>query len=217
MFFVLVIAFLSFLLSVTSHGQVKYEWVIERDLGQEEEIYVKAFCKAYENLSNEALGLKSDDNRALWLQNACRDRTNTLVCIKNNMHVLHARSGEKILGFAVFEETGDKDEVYIVALCVDPAYHRCGIGESLVFKIGQLFPETKKLVLMTRKLNVQARDFYIKKCGFKECDYVHEGLSSEYYIGYEWQGDVQKKLEEISLKNVAAGIEKIIGKFEPGS
>lgn len=74
--------------------------------------------------------------------------------------------------------------IYIFQLAVKVDHWHRGIGKRLVFSAFDLFPETKSLVVIPRKINLMARNFYFK-LGFIESLYMHPGYNPEKYIGYE--------------------------------
>jgi ribosomal protein S18 acetylase RimI-like enzyme len=83
--------------------------------------------------------------------------------------------GEKLIGWATFTLEED-DQAYMNLLAVDPLYQNRGIGKHLVFSIcsEELFPNTKAINVLLRKVNLQGRLFY-EHIGFQDApDYVSE-------------------------------------------
>lgn len=95
-----------------------------------------------------------------------------------------------MVGFAGFKDTDQKNEIYISLLAIDPDYWKLGLGKELVFSIFNIKQETERLVVVTRRINEVARQFYAH-LGFTVSEYMHPGYNPHKYIGYEWSKDVK--------------------------
>ncbi len=105
---------------------------------------------------------------------------------KPGVYFIRAMFKERVVGYASFEKTKAKNEIYIRQLIVDPDFERKGIGKKICFDaIFELLPNTEHIVVITRKANSTALGFY-HKLGFQECNYMHEGFSPELFIGLEY-------------------------------
>lgn len=151
-----------------------------QDLMRCEEIFIKAFDKAYEEFTPEQLGVK---DKLVFLKEAFADVYDDFA--SGSQKIIVAKCEGKIIGLAGFKETENSGEIYISQLAVDPAHWQQGIGKYLVFSSKEHFSGLKSLVVIQRKINVIARNFY-KELGFKESTYMHSGYNPERYIGYEW-------------------------------
>lgn len=171
---------------------IQYIWNMS-DLQEEEEMFVNAFCTAYKDQTPESLNTQGLST-AEWLRTYFSKERAVIKAQQEKIYYVSAYHKDKVVGFAAFNQTENEHEVYIRQLCVDPNYWGKGIGEHLVFSIGQQLPKTNKLVLVTRRINTRTRDFYINKCGFTESNYTHERYSPEVYVGFEWHGDIKQKL-----------------------
>lgn len=150
------------------------------DLQACEIIFIKAFSKAYEQFGPDQLGVK---DKLLFLQEAFADVYDDF---EQGLQILSvAKSKEKIIGFVGFKKTEKEGEIYISQLAVDPDHWQDGIGSHLVFSSFTYFPGLKSLVVIPRKINATAREFYTK-LGFVQSPYMHPGYNPERYIGYEW-------------------------------
>ncbi len=162
--------------------QVALEWVTSGTLAEERKVFMSAFKMAYTGFSLETLKIKSLDG---FLTAVFDEEVADVNDKSKKVYFVTARKAGKVVGFAAFDETKNPHEVYIRQLAVDPASWGSGIGKDLIFSILQKLPSTKKFVVMTRKVNQIARKFYLK-VGFTVCNFLHEGLDPERYIGYEY-------------------------------
>jgi len=103
---------------------------------------------------------------------------------KSGKYFFTAKIDNRIIGFISFESTNNENEVYISILAVDTSVQKQGIGTKLMNMVLEQLPNTKKIVLITRRLNKKSCNFYTK-LGFKQSDFIHEGFSPEVYVGFE--------------------------------
>lgn len=150
------------------------------ELKECETIFVNAFSKAYEDFPPELLGVK---DKSLFLQEAFADIYDDFN--EGLQQLVIAKHNDTIIGFAGFKKTEKEGQIYISQLAVDPNYWQQGIGSHLVLSALEYFPDLKSLVVIPRKINLVAREFY-KNLGFIQSAYMHPGYNSERYIGYEW-------------------------------
>lgn len=91
--------------------------------------------------------------------------------------------GEAI-GYASFEYEPNTKQVYVRQLAVANKYKRHGLASKIVNEGLLQYPEAKKVVIITRRVNVPALNLW-KKLGFKESQYMHEGYDANKYVGFE--------------------------------
>ena len=186
LFIVLVtVAFLGFATNfdaVSKKNQaVVLEWVTKGNLQAEEAVFAKSFAHAYKDIPLEVLKV-TDMN--VFLKAAFEDEYLDLNNPSKQMYCVDAKKDGEVIGFITFENTQQPNEVYIRQLAVDPSLWGQGVGTTLMSAIFEKLPDTKRIVLVTRKVNTVAQNFY-KKLGFKVSEYIHEGLSPERYMGFE--------------------------------
>jgi len=151
----------------------------ESDLIACRTIFIEAFTKAYENFSKEQLGVK---DKIQFLEEAFEDVRDDL---KDSLQKLVvAKINGKVIGFVGFKKTDNAGEIYISQLAVEPHSWQQGIGKHLVFSVFDVYKDVKSLVVIPRKINEVARNFY-SRLGFKESTYMHPGYDPQKYIGYE--------------------------------
>lgn len=154
------------------------------DLEQAEQVFVAAFKLAYEPLTREELPVR--DRLDEFLHSAFADEYDRFEKHDQNEIIIVARGhDEEIVGYISFSPTEEEGTYYINQLAVAPTKGRRGLGKALVFHILEYRPTLKKLVLVTRRANRVAKDFY-SKIGFTESSYTHEGLDPVRYVGYEF-------------------------------
>lgn len=162
----------------TKNQTIILQACIEDDLIGAEDIFVKSFAQAYkissENFDGFSKRAKEVFNKEFLSFNESTKKINWI----------NAKKYDVVVGFIVFENTEKPHEVYIRQMAVDPALWGNGIGTMLIGTIFETLPDTNKIVLVTRKTNTIAQSFYTK-LGFKFSDYIHEGLSSDIYLGFE--------------------------------
>jgi ribosomal protein S18 acetylase RimI-like enzyme len=152
----------------------------KEDLSDCEAIFINAFSKAYEDFTPEQLGVK---DKLLFLKEAFADVYDDLQM--GLQKLLVAKIEEKVVGFVGFKKTEKPHQIYISQLAVDPEHSRKGIGTHLVFSVFDHFEDTENLVVIPRRINLIAKQFY-SKLGFVESSYMHPGYSPQKYVGYEW-------------------------------
>lgn len=153
----------------------------ETYLQQAEEVFIKAFSKAYKDVSLATLKI---ENLNSFLKEAFNDAIIDLKNPQKNLSCFVATKDNKVIGVIFFAPTKQVNEVYIAQLAVDPAMQRFQIGTKLMDTVIQTYPQTKKIVLTTRKINEEARAFYTKS-GFTLTTQVFEGYNPERYMSFE--------------------------------
>ena len=174
-----------------SAESITLQWESDSDWEREEEIFVRSFLEVYKDFSEEQLGVKQDKEE--WLRSAFRKKIDAFKKGDGKIFLASVKKGDKVVGFSAFNETENKGEVNIKQLAVDPEYWRQGIGKKLIFSINKKIDGIQKYVLVTRYINIGARNFYIK-LGFKECGYECEGLDPKNYVGYELEVEEKNNL-----------------------
>jgi ribosomal protein S18 acetylase RimI-like enzyme len=153
----------------------------ESDLAACEVVFVNAFMKAYEPYTLEELAVK---DKELFLKEAFSDVYADFKTGEQKLVV--AKMNDTVIGFAGFKLAKDPEQIYITQLAVDPKFWRRGVAANLMQTAFKLYPDATSLVVIARRINQVARNFYIKQ-GFVESSYMHEGYNPERYVGYEWQ------------------------------
>lgn len=159
---------------------VSIETCQQDDLPACETIFIRAFTQAYKDLTLQQLGV---ENLQLFLKEAFSDVYEDLLIGEQKLAV--AKKGDKIVGFVGFKKTETPHQIYLTQLAVDPDYWQHGIGRHLVFSSLIYFEDTTSLVVIPRRLNTVAKNFYMS-LGFQESSYMHPGYNPEKYVGYEW-------------------------------
>lgn len=161
-------------------GTIQLELVQEEDLKACQTVFVEAFSEVYRDFTPELLVVQ---DKLLFLQEAFADVYEDVR--QNLQQLVVAKKDNQVIGFVGFKKTEKLHQIYISQLAVDPQYWQNGIGRELVFCALRLFADADQLVVIPRKINVIARDFYYK-IGFIDSSYMHPGYNPERYIGYEW-------------------------------
>ena len=165
-----------------NEDSIELQWISDSDLKREEEIFVSSFLEGYKDFP-EAKS-KTKQNRKEGLKNAFEKERIEFKKSNGKILLVSAKKNSEVVGFALFNKTENKGEIYIRQLAVAPEYWKQGIGKQLVFSINKKINGIKKYVLVTRRINIGAKNFYTK-LGFKESEYEHEGLDPKQYVGYE--------------------------------
>ncbi len=150
------------------------------DLNECSKIFTDSFLHAYKDFTSQLLGVQ---DKRLFLEEDFLHASHDFQMGKQKIIV--AKIENKIIGLAGFKEAEKPGQIYITLLTVAPAHWKEGIGKQLVFSAFDIFENVKELVVITRKVNEGARNFYLK-LGFNASPYMHPGYSPEKYIGYEW-------------------------------
>ncbi len=165
--------------SSSKNSSIDYKWVTEGGLEEEESVCFRAFKEAYKDFD---LKEQKIDNleQLLSLEDDPKDLNNQ----EKEVYCRSAYVGNKVVGFATFDELDSSGKVYIRQMAVDPNYWGRGIGKQLTFSILKKLQEIKQLALIACSANTGAIDFY-KKIGFTKSEYMHEGYDTKLYIGLE--------------------------------
>ncbi len=189
----LLIAFILFIFTPgISHAErsdfnkigIDYVWETEPNFYEFKKVYCDAFIKCYENVLSESLGMTSKEEVIKWVDKHADD---VYLDFRNSTSklCLSAKSDNKIVGFLIIDIEKFPEEIYLSELPVDPAYQRQGIGTTLVQTIFHQFPATTKFVVISRKVNEEAKGLYTF-LGFTSSPYMHKGYSNDIYSGFEY-------------------------------
>lgn len=163
------------------HGESStFAWGSAQDLPAEKELFCKALLEIYKELSLEELGLTCDKRE--FAEDAFADLEKEF--LEGTTKIFTVKKQDKLVGFIAFYPTDTPNQIYFSQMSIDPSYWRRGLGRNLISFLLREFPETDHFVLITRKINTVARQFW-KSLGFTECSYMHNGYDPEKYIGYE--------------------------------
>lgn len=154
------------------------------------EVFVQTFKEAYSNFSAEDLYLKDEpDFLARFLAQAFEDEENDFENKRSNAHFLVARviESQEVIGFVAHDIDPETKQVYIRQLAIVPQEQGQGLGKKMALGVlNKIAADTKRVVVCTRKINQQAREFYTS-LGFTNSDMekVHPQLSAIKYRGFE--------------------------------
>ena len=167
-----------------NENPVTLQWVStnDNDLKLEEEVFVRSFLEAYKDFSEEQLQI--EQNKEEWLKITFQEERDEFKKENGKVFLVSAKKDTKVVGFLLFNETENKGEVYIRQLAVDPECWKQGIGKELMFSVSEKISDIQKYVLLTRRCNTSAKNFYTK-LGFKEFEYEHASLDPKKYVGYK--------------------------------
>ena len=194
LFFVVPLQFIESAEFFTRYGEtVRLEPCKMRDLPQCEAIFIESFAKTYESFTPEMLGVS---DKVQFLKIAFEDVYED--CEQNLQKLVVAKIKDEIVGFAGFKETEKKGEIYITQLAVKPIHWQKGIGTQLIFSSFAYFDRIESLVVIPRKINEIAQQFY-ESLGFHTSAYMHPGYSAEKYVGYEWKNSNLSRTNEVGV------------------
>ncbi len=154
------------------------------------QVFLKTFEKAYSNFSAQDLFLNDELGylRKL-LEAAFEDEENDFKANKEDTHFLVARvtKTDNVIGFVAHDINPEKSEVYIRQLAIASEMQEQGLGKKMTLGIiGKIATKAKKVLVCTRKINEQAKQFYYA-LGFKDSNMkkVHPQLPEVKYQGFE--------------------------------
>ena len=163
---------------------VEYRWQKEPDRESFRRIMFESFLFCYRDLTQADLQIDTD--KKTWLSSCFSDEFLDQLKLPNSPYRLLAALKESApVGYALFDLSLYPHQVYLSELAVDLRFQGKGIGKQLVFAPLQSLPDTKKIVLITRKANAQAKAFY-KAIGFSPSSFIEKGYSPDLYTGYEY-------------------------------
>ncbi len=142
-------------------------------LDQGKDILVKSFMNVYEDVPLDELNpnFKCIGDVRRFYEDYFESELGHFK--KGELYWIQAFDGDELVGWATFQpEAKEDDAIYMNLLVMDPKHQRRGIGEKLVFSIRseELFPNTKAINLLIRKVNETGRIFY-QKIGFVDFAY----------------------------------------------
>ena len=182
-FFAAAVALYGDLHDFASRG-ISYEWEASPD-PLCKKVGVDAFIKCYDPIPVEVLGQTSREGMIQWLDVAFDEIYTNFLHAGERARWLTAKERGVPVGFLMIEMDHFPEEVYLAQMAVDPAYQRRGIATTMIFSLLDQLPETKKLVVITRKANEEAKALY-RALGFTDSTYMHEGYSPQLYAGFEY-------------------------------
>jgi len=152
-----------------------FSWVLEGDLQEEKELYLKSFKGAYPNWPAgcfERMGIPA------YIEKVFDQRQLELV----NRYLVAARDRERLVACASFEKNGQ--DARLRTLVIDQAYKNSGIAEMLILSILRRLPATEKIISIVRKENLDACKFY-RKWGFAEFPCTDMDTSNQWFARFE--------------------------------
>ncbi|MES2273958.1 MAG: GNAT family N-acetyltransferase [Chlamydiota bacterium] len=170
-------------------NRISYEWEAFPDRDDFKRIFVDAFYQCYKEIPLDVLKLPASIDVKEWLESFVDDTLDNLKKPESQLLLLSAKKNGIPAAYAVFDMNHFPDYVYLGELSVDPVFQHQGIGKQLVYAIVEQFPETKKIVLVTRKANFQACAFY-PAIGFESSEYMQQGYNPELYTGFEYENKI---------------------------
>jgi ribosomal protein S18 acetylase RimI-like enzyme len=163
---------------------ITIERIIDGCMKDEENVFLEAFSTIYENLIKKGL-LHIQGPLNIFLQNAFDQEKKRLIKKYSTDYFFSAKFEGAVVGYISFSNDNEANTMYINQLAVVPKFSNQGIGKALVFSIFTQLPNTKRLVVITRKINKNSIHFY-EKLGFHKSEYMRSGYDSNLYVGYEY-------------------------------
>lgn len=160
------------------------------DLVRSQEILVKAFMDAYEDVPLVDLSpdFKSIGDVRRFYENYFEFEFHHFN--QGGIYWVQAFLNEKLVGWATFElEPHEENAAYMNLLIVDPECQKRGVGKHLVFSIcsNELFPNISAINLLIRKVNTQGYQFYYN-LGFFDFDYHRDNfVDTSVLSGLRWE------------------------------
>jgi ribosomal protein S18 acetylase RimI-like enzyme len=167
-------------------GSIAYEWEEKPDFYDCKRVFVEAFTKCYDSIPLDVLHQPSRSMMVQWLGDAFDGFYTTFEKGESDLYWLVAKENKEVTGFLVINLDKLPEEIYLAQMAIDPSYQRLGIATNLVKCLLDQFPEAKRLVVITRIANEEAKNFY-QAMGFVKSDYMHEGYSREFFTGFEYK------------------------------
>ncbi|MGE0670230.1 MAG: GNAT family N-acetyltransferase [Parachlamydiales bacterium] len=160
------------------------------DLEKSQDILVRSFMDAYEDvpLSELSHEFKSTGDVRRFYENYFKEELEHFK--EGHLFWVQAFLNDKIVGWATFElEPLEANAAYMNLLVVAPEHQGKGIGRHLTFSIcsEDLFPDTKAINLLIRKINLEGYNFYYR-LGFFEFDYHRDNfVDTSLLTGLRWE------------------------------
>jgi ribosomal protein S18 acetylase RimI-like enzyme len=177
-------------------NKITCEQKVGGDLKREEEIFIRSFSQAYNNLPPEALGTK---NGIDFLKDMFESERKALNEKKEEIYFFTVKINNTPIGLTSFNRTNNPNEIYLRHLAIDPIYQKQGIEKILVFLCLKEFPSTQKIIVATRKLNGAVQNFYTK-LGFKCCKELPKNIphipNPELYVAFEYTVPVRQTVNK---------------------
>ena len=167
--------------------RISYLWETEPDLVAAKKTTKRAFAKCYEGSLRE-LNLPSKEALIKWLD--VWDKTFDRFKQSNDLW-LSAKDNNMLVGFLIIDVKKYPQEIYLSQLAIDPEYQGRGIASTMIRRVFSQFPDCKRFLVVTRKINKEAIGLY-HALGFAPSTYMHEGFNREFFIGFEWIGEKAK-------------------------
>jgi ribosomal protein S18 acetylase RimI-like enzyme len=161
----------------------------EIDLNKSQEILVKSFMTAYEDVPLIELNpeFKSTGDVRRFYEHYFFEEFEHFK--QGKLFWIQAFLNEELVGWATFElEPTETNAAYMNLLAVDPKYQRMGIGKHLTFSIrsDELFPQIQAINLLIRKVNTEGYKFYYR-LGFVDYDYHRDNfVDTSLLTGLRW-------------------------------
>lgn len=151
---------------------IDFEWNEPSHLEEAEPVYLESFSQAFKSIPREILKIP---NLERFLFEEYIEEIKTLDESLHNQCWLAALDNDVLVGFASFDLSDFPEEIFIRKVFVLPSYQKIGVGKKLVFAILDKYPQTKKLVTMTRMINEKSILFW-RGIGFTNCRYLRDGF-----------------------------------------
>lgn len=158
-----------------SGNNLTFSWILESDLQEEKQLYLKAFQDAHPNWPAgcfERIGIPE------YIEKVFAKRQLELA----SRYFVSARDRERLVACASFEKIGR--DARLRALVIDQAYKNSGIAETLILGILRRLPATEKIISVVRKGNEDACKFY-KKWGFAEFPCTDMDTNNQWFTRFE--------------------------------
>lgn len=160
------------------------ERITSGNLSKELDLCARSFTQHYKKINILTKVIKSTDFVS---------ETRDFEAQKDGVYFVRAFTKDKLAGYASYEKTDVDGEIYIRQLAVEPECQRKGVGKKLSLDaIFQLLPNTKHILVITRKTNESAIRFY-RSLAFIESSFMHKGYSRDKYVSLEYVVPENKK------------------------
>lgn len=160
------------------------------DLDKAQDILVRSFMNAYENVPLVELSpqFQSIGDVRRFYENYFEEEVEHFK--KGHLYWVQAFLNGKLAGWATFElEPLEENAAYMNLLIVAPEYQKMGLGRHLTFSIcsEELFPNVQAINLLIRKVNSEGYKFYYR-LGFFDYDYKRDNfVDTSLLTGLRWE------------------------------
>jgi len=176
--------FFLFWFSFSWATQARIEWINKQEglVEQDRDVFVHSFLGYYSGLRDQNLdeGTLPEDIET-FLNDAFDDEENDF--LNDGFRALRIIIDDVQVGYASIDINQENNEIYLRQVGVLPNYQRKGLGSEVLDHLLEELPDTRKINLVTRRINRVSQDF-AKKNGFVESEFLHEHYDPNIYIAF---------------------------------